>query len=181
VTSAGLDVDAVVGQIMERPGPVRLVAIDGPGGSGKSTFAQRLSAAAGDAPIVPTDDFASWEDPINWWPRLLDQIITPIVNGDPGRYQRYDWPSNSLAEWHTVPRSPIVILEGVAAGRQEWRHHLSFLIWVETPRAIRLKRGLERDGPSALTNWESWMAEEDDHYRRDPTRELADLVISGGV
>jgi uridine kinase len=174
-----VDLDAVVRQIMLRPGPVRLVAVDGPGGSGKSTVAHRLSTAAGGAPIVPTDDFASWDNPIDWWPRLLDQVITPLANGDPGRYQRYDWPSDSLAEWRTVPRSPIVILEGVTAGRQEWRDQLSFLIWIETPRQIRLKRGLERDGSSALANWESWMAEEDNHYRRDRTSERADVVILG--
>lgn len=166
---------------MERPGPVRLVAIDGPGGSGKSTFADRLSAAAANAPIVSTDDFASWDNPIDWWPRLFDQVIKPLVSGDNGRYQRYDWLSESLAEWRTVPRSPIVIVEGVTAGRREWRQHLSFAIWIETPREIRLKRAVERDGPSALANWEFWMAEEDDHYLRDPTRERADLVIAGTI
>jgi Tfp pilus assembly pilus retraction ATPase PilT len=57
---------ALVTDIIERPGPVRLVAVDGPGGSGKSTFAACLSAAANNAPIVHTDDFASWDNPINW-------------------------------------------------------------------------------------------------------------------
>jgi uridine kinase len=107
-------------------------------------------------------------------------MLEPFI-GTGNHAQRYDWPSNSLAEWRSVPRSPIVILEGVTAGRQEWRQHLSFLIWMETPREIRLKRAVERDGPSALTNWESWMAAEDDHYRRDPTREQADAVILGAI
>ncbi len=29
----------LVARILQRPGPVRLVAVDGPGGAGKSTFA----------------------------------------------------------------------------------------------------------------------------------------------
>jgi adenylate kinase family enzyme len=33
--------------------------LTGPGGSGKSTFAAHWSVAAGNAPIVHTDDFAS--------------------------------------------------------------------------------------------------------------------------
>jgi uridine kinase len=181
VTPTELDLDAVVEQILKRPGPVRLVAIDGPGGSGKSTIADRLSDAAGGAPIVHTDDFASWDNPINWWPRLFDQVIKPLANGELGRFQRYDWPSDSLREWHSVPRSPIVIVEGVTSARWEWLQHLSFVIWVETPRELRLERAVERDGPSALADWERWMAEEDDHYLRDPTKERADMVIDGTI
>ena len=121
---------------MQRPRSVRLVAIDGPGGSGKSTFASRLSAAAGDAPVIHTDDFASADNPINWWPRLLEQVITPLANGEPAHYQRYDWPSESLAEWHTVAPVPIIIIEGVSSARSEWSNHLSFVIWIETPREV---------------------------------------------
>jgi hypothetical protein len=68
----------------------RLVAIDGGGGSGKTTFAARLAAGLGGAPIVPTDDFASAEIPIDWWPRMRDQVILPLRKGGSARYQRYD-------------------------------------------------------------------------------------------
>jgi hypothetical protein len=44
---------------MAKPGPIRLVAVDGPGGAGKSTFARALSEAAGGAPVIHTDDFAA--------------------------------------------------------------------------------------------------------------------------
>ena len=166
-------------EILAKPGPVRLVAIDGPGGAGKSTLAARLSKLADDAPTVHTDDFASADNTIDWWPRLKNQVIDRLVNGESAHYQRYDWPSRSLAEWYIIPPSPMVIIEGVTAGRSEWSDHLSYLIWVETPRAERLRRGLERDGPGALTEWQSWMAGEDHHYANDPTRERANLVIDG--
>ena len=94
-------------------------------------------------------------------------------------YQRYDWPSESLAEWHTVAPAPIVIIEGVSAARSEWVEHLSFVIWIETPRDERLRRAVERDGSEALEDWQSWMAAEDVHYARDPTRERADVVLDG--
>jgi hypothetical protein len=48
----------------------RVVAIDGHGGAGKSTLAKRLAKELGGAQIVETDDFASWDNPLNWWPRL---------------------------------------------------------------------------------------------------------------
>jgi uridine kinase len=160
---------------------VRLVAVDGPGGSGKSTFAARLAVAAGGAPIVHTDDFASADDPIDWWPRLLDQVIAPLTAGRPAVYQRYDWTSESLAEWHTLAPAPVIIVEGVSAARREWSRHLSYVIWIETPRNLRLQRAAERDGEDALDDWEQWMAAEDDHYRRDPTRERADAIVDGAT
>jgi uridine kinase len=174
---------SIVQRILDRPGPVSLVAIDGPGGSGKTTFAKKLADAfaevTGPVPIVHTDDFASADNPINWWPRLLTQVITPLKNNTSACYQRYDWPTESLAEWHTIDPTPIVIIEGVTAARSEWAEHLSFVIWIETPREIRLQRAVERDGPEAMDDWEFWMGEEDAHYQRDPTRERADLIVDG--
>jgi hypothetical protein len=41
---------------------------------------------------------------------------------------------------------------------------------IETSRELRLRRELERDGEHVLDDWEFWMAEEDAHYQRDPTR-----------
>ena len=80
----------------ERP---RLVAVDGPGGAGKSIFATRLSEALDSAPIVHSDDFATGEPGQEWWPRLQCQVIEPLVAGRPARYQRYDWERQSLVEW----------------------------------------------------------------------------------
>jgi len=164
---------------MTKPGPIRLVAIDGPGGAGKSTLARELSEAAGGAPIVHTDDFATADNPIDWWPRLLSQVIEPLAREEPAHYQRYDWPSETLAEWRTIEPAPIIIVEGVSAGRTEWASHLSFVIWIETPRDERLRRGLERDGAEAISDWERWMSDEDSHYEHDPTRARADLVLDG--
>ena len=133
--------DGLVAAILAKPGPLRLVAVDGPGGAGKSTFARELSEAAGAAPVVHTDDFAAADNPIDWWPRLLEQVIEPLARGEAAHYQRYDWPSETLAEWHTIEPAAIVIIEGVSAGRSEWAAHLSYLIWIETPREERLRRG----------------------------------------
>ena len=61
-----MSLDEIVGAILDKLGPLRLVAIDGPGGAGKSTFARKLSEAAGGAPVFHTDDFAAADNPINW-------------------------------------------------------------------------------------------------------------------
>ena len=129
--------------------------------------------------MIHTDDFASAANPINWWPRLLEQVVTPLSEGRPARYQRYDWDTDAMAEWHTIDPAPIVIIEGVSSGRKEWAEHLSFVIWIDTPPHVRLERGLERDGSDMLAQWQEWMAAEDEHYARDPSKDRADLVISG--
>ena len=174
-----MDLPATVEEIMRTPGPVRLVAVDGPGGAGKSTFADRLARAAGGAPVVHTDDFASADNPLNWWPRLLEQVIVPLKSGNAARFQRYDWSTESFAEWHTIEPAPVVIIEGVSSGRSEWVGHLSYLFWIETPRELRLERAVLRDGSEALDDWEIWMGEEDAHYAKDATRERADAEIDG--
>lgn len=157
----------------------RVIAVDGPGGSGKSTLAKHLSAALGHAPIVHTDDFASWDTPLEWWPRLLAQVLEPLSVNEPARYQRYDWEARSLAEWRDVSPTTLVILEGVSASREAFRPYLAYTIWVETPRAERLRRGLARDGADAIDLWHTWMAGEDAYIMREQPMEKADAVISG--
>jgi uridine kinase len=173
----------LIDRIVAAPGhptmTTKVVAIDGPGGSGKSTLAARLSPGLGDAPIVHTDDFASWETPLEWWPRLLTQVLAPLAVNMPARYQRYDWETRNLAEWHEIQPTAFVILEGVSASRAAFRPFLSYSIWVETPRDERLRRGLERDGVEATDQWRAWMAAEDDYIQREQPIEKADSIIDG--
>ncbi len=60
---------------------MRVVAVDGPAGAGKTTFAGRLanrpSATAGaDVATVHTDDVLDgWADIVTFWPRLEQWIL----------------------------------------------------------------------------------------------------------
>jgi uridine kinase len=172
--------ERLVDLVLRRPGPVRLVAVDGPGGAGKSTFADRLVAAAeGKAIVVRTDDFASADEPIDWWPRLLSEVIEPLMDGGAARFQRYDWTTRERAEWVRVPPRPIVIIEGVSSSRRQWSRHLTFSIWIETEAEVRLERGVARDGDDMLAQWQTWMAAEDRHFHQDGARSKANLVVDG--
>ncbi|MFD3592922.1 uridine kinase [Nocardia sp. NPDC058640] len=172
------DLAVLVARSTPRLGSTRLVAIDGPGGAGKSTLAAQLAAACS-ATLLHTDDFASWDNQFDWWPRLEQQILSPIANGQAGRYQRYDWGTQTLAEWHDVVPPKVLILEGVSAARNAVRDRLSLSIWVQASPAVRLARGLARDGEVALPLWQRWMAAEDVHFAANRTRAHADVVISG--
>lgn len=156
----------------------RIVAIDGLGGAGKSTLAQ-LVASKVDAQVVHTDDFASWDDPLRWWPRLLDAVLIPLSQDSVGRFQRYDWDSRRLAEWHEVHPGGAVLVEGVSSSRAEFRPYLSASIWIDSPRDVRLRRGLQRDGDGARAQWEEWMAREDEWVAAQSPRSKAVLVLNG--
>lgn len=169
--------DALAGRLRRLPGDVRLVAVDGCGGAGKTTFADQLSRACSGASVVRTDDFASWDEPLDWWPRLLREVIEPLAAGRNAVYRRYDWEARQLGEEITVQPAPIVIIEGVSSSRSEWAAHLAFAVWVDAPREVRLRRGLERDGEGATALWAGWMADEDAYVARDLPNERADLVV----
>ena len=165
--------------ILARPGGVRLVAVDGHGGAGKSTFATRLAAALGGAAVVHTDDFATGEPGVEWWPRLEREVIVPLSAGETARYRRWDWQGKRLAEWHAVEPMPAVVIDGVSSARPAAAEMLTCAIWVDAPAELRLQRGLERDGRDARPSWDAWTAEEDAHFGEDGTRARCELVVDG--
>lgn len=155
-----------------------VIAIDGCGGAGKSTFASALAAVWPGSEIVHTDDFASWDNPLDWWPRLLTEVLQPLSAGRPATYLKTDWLQEGREEYGFVS-GPRVILEGVSSSRLEFREHLSFCVWIDTPREERLKRGLERDGISAAPLWQEWMKAEDSYVAEHSPITHADLILSG--
>jgi uridine kinase len=172
----------IVAQIRAKPPPAgistKIVAVDGPGGAGKTSFAERLAREL-DAAVVHTDDFASWDNPLDWWPRLVEELLEPLARGESARYRRSRWSDDEPERWHEVEPAEYLVLEGVSASRDAFQPFLTYSIWVEAPRAVRLSRGLERDGEEARAQWEQWMAEEDEYVRRERPRERADVVVSG--
>ena len=157
---------------------VRIVAVDGPGGAGKTTVAEALAAALGGAPVVHTDDFASWDHPVDWWPRLREQVLEPLRRGQPVRFLPTAW-DHEPPELVEVDAADVVILEGVTSSREAFRPYLTYAVWIETPRELRLRRGLERDGESARPFWDRWMAAEDAYVAREMPAERADIVVPG--
>ena len=155
----------------------RIVAIDGPGGSGKSSLAELLSLAL-QAPIVHTDDFATWENPVDWWPDVIAKVLEPLAAGRSASYRPTSW-GGPERERVVIEPADIVFVEGVTAARASFRPYLAYSIWVETPRELRLRRGLDRDGQDALSDWEGWMAEEDAYVARERPADHADTVLPG--
>jgi len=156
------------------------VAVDGGAGSGKTCFAARLAVALDGAPVLHTDDLLDgWQDLEGSWSRLDSQVLTPLRAGLPARWQRYDWPARSFAEWHDLPVPEVLIVEGVGSARKPAQAQLSLSVWVEAPRALRVERGIARDGPALLAPFLAWLNDEAAHHERECTRARADLVVDG--
>ncbi|MCD4535034.1 AAA family ATPase [Nocardioides sp. cx-169] len=159
-------------------GDGRLVCIDGPAGSGKTTLAASLAALAG-APVVHMDDLYDGWDGL---PRVTDQLdglLLPLTEGAAGSYRRYDWVLQEYVEAVTVAPAPLLVLEGVGAGSLAHAARCTVLAWVEAPDALRLQRGLTRDGPQVEQHWRRWMRAEAEHFADQRTRDRADVIVDG--
>jgi uridine kinase len=180
----------VAAAVMAAPpglGPVRLIAVDGPAGSGKTTFAGRLAAAlrATGATVgeIHTDDLlAGWTDLESYWPRLDSRVLAPLRRGEAGAYHPYDWVAGEFdARERPVPVTDVLVIEGVGSGRRAIGAELSLLAWVEVSDELRLARGVARDGESLREQWIRWMADEVRHFATERTRDRADLRIYGAA
>ncbi|WP_367326345.1 uridine kinase [Streptomyces sp. HUAS ZL42] len=158
-------------------GPVRLVGVDGHAGSGKSTFAGQLAEALGGAPVLHLDDIASHDELFAWDERLLTQVIEPLSRGEAGHYAPYDWRERRFDPPRALPQAPVILLEGVGAGRRALRPYLALLLWMELPREESWARGRSRDGEEQREFWAGWVRAERRHFAEDPSKPYADLLV----
>ncbi|MFI6349747.1 uridine kinase [Streptomyces sp. NPDC050560] len=158
-------------------GPVRLVAVDGHAGSGKSTFAGRLAEALGGAPVLPLDSLASHAEPFGWTGRLRRQVLEPFERGRTAHYAPYDWIERRYRTPLPLPAAPVVLVEGVGAGRRALRPSLACQLWMDVPAAEAWRCGRRRDGPALDAFWDGWEAAERRHFAADPSRPYARLLI----
>jgi uridine kinase len=159
-----------------RLGSGRLVCIDGPAGSGKTTLALQVGALAG-APVVRMDDlYPGWDGLFEVDGEVLG-ILRPLAEGRAGSYRRFDWATHAYAETHRVEPTPLLVLEGVGSGNRAWQDLVTSLVWLEAPAEVRLARGLERDGEAERAHWLAWMRDEDRLFAAEDTRARADIVL----
>ncbi len=161
----------------------RLICIDGPAGSGKTTLGRAVAKAAeelGTSRLLHMDNmYEGWGGLSGVSERVARDLVSPLAEGRSGRYQRYDWHRGVLAEWRTVDPVDLLVLEGVGSGAAAYDEQITTLVWVEAPRELRIERGIRRDGEAVRPKWMAWMADEEVVLKRERTRQRADVLVDG--
>lgn len=175
----------LVQTIMERPsrlGRIRLVAVDGRSGSGKTTFADQLASAfGGRCAVLHTDDlYDGWGHPTSFDERLWEWVLRPLLRNEAARYRRYDWHIGRFGtQWTDLAPSEVLIMEGVSVAGRRWRRLTSFRVFVDIDPEIGLARSLARDGESLRPQLEVWQRQESAQFAADGTENSADLIVDG--
>ena len=130
--------------------------------------------------LVRTDDFATWDEPVRWWPRFADGVLAPLRRGEPGGYRRTEWTEGRPhpGSWVSVPVPDVLIFEGVSAARRAVSGCASLSVWVElVSESERLARAVARDGECVRDELARWQRFEADWFARDDTRARAEVRL----
>ena len=168
--------------LIEAAGAVRrlvFVGIGGHGAAGKSTLAARLADVVPGVQIVATDVFFDGNQ--FDLQRLRTTVIDELLAGRSAMYEPWDWAAGAPSGT-TVAVEPngVVVVEGVCALHEMFRHDLDVRVWVDAPTDVRLGRAVARNGESSRSTWTGiWMPNEDAYITRDRPVECADVVVDG--
>jgi uridine kinase len=171
------------------PGPpgVFVLAIDGHGGSGKTTIAAAVARATG-AALVHTDDFFAVAGPgpgvgrpmesYYDWRRLRAEALEPLRARRCASFRRINWDSGSgQAGVATVGPADVIVLEGVFSAAPELADQVNRAVFVDTPEPERLRRVRARIAPE---DWdEEWLRAEQAYFRLVRPPSSFDLIVSG--
>ncbi len=160
-------------------GSGRLICVDGPAGSGKTTLSDEIAALTG-APVVHMDNlYEGWDG--------LPEVRRPARPAAAGRCRATDraatgagtgTPTGGRRSWSCRPL-PCWSSRASAPGSRSHAGLITALVWVEVPAGLRLQRGLARDGVETAEHLRAWALSEQEHFDRDGTRARADLVVDG--
>ena len=104
-------------------------------------------------------------------------MVEPLRRGEPARYAPYDWTARGFGPVRELPPAPVILLEGVGAGRRALRPYLAGVLWMELPQEEAWTRGRRRDGEVQSDFWAEWVSAERLHFAEDPSRPFADLLV----
>jgi uridine kinase len=161
-----------------------LVAIDGFGGSGKTTFADLLLKGLENCTIVQLDDFYSPSLHAADILRLKEQILLPFHMHQEAKYQIYEWKTDTLSNWRILQPEGIFIFEGVYALDKDIREYYDLTIWIDYPVDLGFRRGIARDinqdGVDNSDKWKKeWMPLEVKYEKEQNPKRYADIVVDG--
>ena len=170
--------------------PTPIVLIDGRAGSGKSLFATKLaenyfSENRQAARIVRLDDlYPGWEGLAAGSVYARERILEPISAGKEASWQIWDWEQGCRGAtgeagngFREFSGGTALIVEGCGALSKASAPMAALSLWIEADPTKRRLRFSERDKGKFDEYWGVWVAQEEEFYAAERSRELADLVI----
>jgi len=162
---------------------VSLLAIDGPAGAGKTTFAAKLETELSESAtvkVIHMDDlYNGWENALsNALSEILDRISTAHLANREFVIKIFNWKSMQFDTEETIVPTDYLIIEGVGAAQQIVRDSGATTYWLDIEPEIGLQRVLERDGAHIEAQMRRWQVEQDKHFARDETRENCEFKLT---
>ena len=169
-----------------------IIAIDGPCGGGKSTFADYLNNVI-NANIVHMDDFylpfkersEKWTTTIAGhmdYDRLYKNVIMPYVENKETNYISYDCHNDKYMQKIDIDLSKPLILEGSYSQNpySDIYKYLDLKIFVDIECDEQLKRLAKRNEKTVKMFESMWIPFENKYFNEYKIKDLSDIVIFVG-
>jgi uridine kinase len=160
-----------------------LLAIDGPAGAGKTTFAAQLEAELSlnaTVRVIHMDDlYNGWDNALsNALSEILDRISTAHLAGREFVIKIFNWHTMQFDAEEKITPTDFLIIEGVGAAQQIVRETGATTYWLDIEPQIGLQRVLDRDGAHIEAQMRKWQVDQDKHFARDETRENCEFKLT---
>lgn len=163
-------------------GRPRVIGIDGRGGAGKTTLAERLTQVEPDSAVVHTDDVAWNHAYFDWGAVLAENVLEPLHRGEAVDFRPKAWVAHDRPGSITVPAgADFVWVEGTGIIRRELARWLDASVWLQGDLDEQDRLLVTRDGDSAeqLEHVANWLREELPFMLRERPWARANMIIAG--
>ena len=171
-----------INESSKKCGQTKIIVIDGPAGSGKTTLAKSLSGLLENCPIIHMDEiYDGWENALS--PKtsqdLVEWIINPLLESKSIEFVKYDWYLEKRIEKVVINLPKVLIIEGVGSSSFEISKYASLKLWIEVNKETGINRVLTRDGQQIQEQMKKWQSQESKFFIENNSKENSDIWIDG--
>jgi hypothetical protein len=163
-------------------GRPRVIAIDGRGGAGKTTVAERLRTVVPNSAVVHTDDIAWNHAYFDWGAVLRENILQPLHRGEAVDFRPEAWITHGRPGSIIVPAgADFIWVEGTGSIRDELAPWLDASVWIQgdLDEQERLLVARDGDSPEQREHVANWLLEELPFMLREQPWARATIIVAG--